>query len=48
MINYDYYTYWSKEDEAWITRCHQLPSLMTHGSTPTRAMKEMEIAIEDF
>jgi predicted RNase H-like HicB family nuclease len=41
----DKYTYrveWSEDDNVHIARCLEFPSLMAHGSTPAKALAEIE------
>jgi len=40
----DRYTYreeWSQEDDAYIARCLEFPSLATHGPSPEAALSEL-------
>ncbi len=37
---------WSAEDEAYIGRCLELPSVVAHGSSRAQAMAECQTAVE--
>jgi predicted HicB family RNase H-like nuclease len=48
MVNPDRYTYreeWSEEDEAYIARCLEFPSLAAHGQSPELALKELRSVV---
>lgn len=48
MVNrYTYRVEWSLEDEAFIGRCLEFPSLAAHGSTHQEALKEITFIVED-
>jgi predicted RNase H-like HicB family nuclease len=51
-MNYDInkYTYrieWSEEDEVYICRCLEFPSLAAHGDTPEEALGELKKVVQD-
>jgi predicted HicB family RNase H-like nuclease len=46
----DKFTYrveWSEEDKVHIARCLEFSSLMAHGSTPGKALAEIEKVVEE-
>ncbi len=46
----DKYTYrieWSEEDEVYIARCLEFPSLAAHGDTPESALKEIKFVVDE-
>ena len=43
---YAYKIKWSSEDEVYVCRIEQFPSLGTHGNTPEEALKEMNIVLD--
>jgi len=48
--NLDKYTYrieWSEEDQAHIGRCLEFPSLTVHAKTAEKALKEIELIVEE-
>ena len=48
MANLDKYTYreeWSKEDDAYIARCLEFPSLGAHGPSPELALAELRAVV---
>ena len=48
MANADRYTYreeWSEEDNAYIARCLEFPSLLAHGATPEAALAELHSVV---
>jgi len=38
---------WSEEDQAHLARCLEFPSLITHGKTPEKALKEIELVVAE-
>jgi len=40
--------FWSAEDQAFIARVPELSGCMAHGETRTRAIEQIEIAIENW
>jgi len=44
---YTYRIEWSEEDQAHIARCLEFPSLAAHGSTPEKALKEIEFVVSE-
>ena len=50
MRNADRYTYreeWSEEDNVYIARCLEFPSLNAHGDSPEGALKELRAVVAD-
>jgi len=48
--NIDKYTYrieWSEEDEAYIARCLEFPSLATHGESQDQALDELKTVVKE-
>lgn len=48
MANPDKYTYreeWSNEDDAYIARCLEFPSLAAHGPSPELALAELRAVV---
>jgi predicted RNase H-like HicB family nuclease len=45
---YSIFLVWSDEDEAFLARVLELPGCMAHGQTRQEAMREIEIAIENW
>lgn len=48
MEHPDRYTYreeWSEEDDAWIARCLEFPSLAAHGPSPEAALAEIRSVV---
>jgi predicted HicB family RNase H-like nuclease len=48
LENLDRYTYreeWSEEDDAYIARCLEFPSLATHGPSPELALTELRAVV---
>lgn len=47
LINrYTYREEWSEEDEAYIARCLEFPSLAAHGPTPEAALSEIKTVVQ--
>lgn len=44
---YTYRIEWSEEDQAHLARCLEFPSLVTHGKTPEKALKEIEVVVTE-
>jgi len=44
---YTYRIEWSEEDQAHLARCLEFPSLVTHGKTPEKALKEIEFVVTE-
>jgi len=44
---YTYRIEWSEEDQAHLARCLEFPSLITHGKTPEKALKEIEVVVAE-
>ena len=47
----DRFTYreeWSPEDDAYIARCLEFPSLATHGPSPETALSELRLLVADI
>jgi predicted RNase H-like HicB family nuclease len=44
---YTYRIEWSEEDQAHLARCLEFPSLVTHGKTPEKALKEIEVVVAE-
>ncbi len=44
---YTYRIEWSEEDQAHLARCLEFPSLVTHGKTPEKALKEIELVVSE-
>lgn len=44
---YTYRIEWSEEDQAHLARCLEFPSLVTHGKTPEKALKEIELVVAE-
>jgi len=42
---YTYRVEWSEEDGVHLARCLEFPSLMAHGDSPERALKEIESVV---
>ncbi len=48
MANADRYTYreeWSEEDNVYIARCLEFPSLLAHGDSPEAALAELHSVV---
>lgn len=45
-MNYSFRVDWSEEDEVFLARCVELPSIVAHGDSRTEALKEAETAVE--
>ncbi|HEX8844955.1 MAG TPA: toxin-antitoxin system HicB family antitoxin [Pyrinomonadaceae bacterium] len=43
---YSYHVIWSEEDQAFIGRVSEFPSLAAHGDTREEALNEISIAVE--
>jgi predicted HicB family RNase H-like nuclease len=55
MKHIDRYTYreeWSEEDDAYVARCLEFPSIAAHGPTPEAALSELRavvaVVVEDL
>jgi predicted RNase H-like HicB family nuclease len=51
QATHDHYTYrqeWSSEDDAYIARCLEFPSLATHGPSPEAALSELRMLVTDI
>ena len=51
QVVHDHYTYreeWSAEDNAYIARCLEFPSLATHGPNPEAALLELRALVADI
>ena len=48
MINYEIIVYWSTEDSAFIAEVPELAGCMADGQTYIEAVKNAEIAIEEW
>ena len=47
MINrYTYREEWSEEDQAYISKCLEFPSLAAHGHTPEEALGEIKSVLQ--
>jgi predicted HicB family RNase H-like nuclease len=44
---YTYRIEWSEEDQVHLARCLEFPSLITHGKTPEKALKEIELVVAE-
>jgi predicted HicB family RNase H-like nuclease len=44
---YSYALEWSEEDEAYIARCREFPSLSAHGDNPEEALKEIRYVVKE-
>jgi predicted HicB family RNase H-like nuclease len=44
---YTYRVEWSEEDKVHIARCLEFPSLMAHGDTASKALLEIEKAVNE-
>lgn len=44
---YTYRIEWSEEDQVHLARCLEFPSLITHGKTPEKALKEIEVVVAE-
>lgn len=44
---YTYRIEWSEEDQAHLARCLEFPSLVAHGKTPEKALKEIEFVVTE-
>jgi predicted XRE-type DNA-binding protein len=42
---YTYRIEWSEGDQAHLARCLEFPSLITHGKTPEKTLKEIELVV---
>jgi predicted RNase H-like HicB family nuclease len=47
MSKYTYLTEWSDEDNCYVSRCLEFPSLATHGDTQEEAINEMNSIINE-
>jgi len=48
MANTDRYTYreeWSEEDDAYLARCLEFPSLLAHGGSPEASLAELRSVV---
>lgn len=45
---YSFHLVWSDEDEAYIARCPEFPTLLAHGDTPDEALTEVQVALGGF
>lgn len=45
---YTYREEWSQEDDAYIARCLEFPSLAAHGPTPEAALSEMRCLVANI
>ena len=45
LKKYTYRAEWSEDDEAFIARALELPSLLAHADTPEGAIKELKVAL---
>ena len=43
---YSYRIVWSDEDQSYLGRCLELPSLLAHGPTEEAALKEIKIVVD--
>jgi len=48
MNRYTYREEWSQEDDAYIARCLEFPSLATHGPSPEEALSEMRELVSNI
>jgi len=47
LINrYTYREEWSEEDQAYISKCLEFPSLSAHGATPEEALGEIKSVLQ--
>ena len=46
-LKYSYRVNWSEEDQLFICGAAELPSLLCHGKTPEKALKESKILVAD-
>ena len=44
---YTYRIEWSEEDQVHLARCLEFPSLAAHGSTPEKALAEIEFVVSE-
>jgi predicted RNase H-like HicB family nuclease len=44
---YSYALEWSEEDEAYVARCREFPSLSAHGDDPEEALKEIKYVVKE-
>lgn len=50
MVNISKYTIrveWSEEDDCYLAKCLEFPSLITHGDTRKKAIEELELVLEE-
>src|SRR6266487_604045 len=45
MDRYEYIVAWSQEDQVYVARVLELPSLAAHGKTPEVALKELRSVV---
>jgi predicted RNase H-like HicB family nuclease len=43
---YEIIIFWSEEDEAFVARCLELPSMAAHGQTAAQALEEVRQAVD--
>ena len=48
MNRYEIILYWSHEDNAYIAEVPELPGCMADGKTPTEAVENAEIIIQEW
>ncbi|MFY9557917.1 MAG: type II toxin-antitoxin system HicB family antitoxin [Blastocatellia bacterium] len=46
MQKYEIILYWSNEDKVFVAEVPELPGCMAHGTTPEKALKNVNHAIE--
>ncbi|MDR3315209.1 MAG: type II toxin-antitoxin system HicB family antitoxin [Coriobacteriales bacterium] len=46
ISKYTYRVEWSEEDQTHLARCLEFPSLAVHGSTPIKALSEIESVVD--
>jgi predicted RNase H-like HicB family nuclease len=44
--HYGYHIFWYPEDESWVARCIELPSISGVGDSPGYALAEAETAVD--
>ena len=44
---YEYKVYWSTEDQAYIGKVAEFPSLAVHGDTPQDALQEIQFVVKE-
>lgn len=48
MAKYERIIFWSEDDQRWLVDVPELPGCMADGETPTEALKNVEVIIDEW